>query len=42
MNVCTTIEGARATSMGMPVLDSIEVYSLQELHAELERTLAAS
>jgi len=34
VTVYTTIEGARAATMGMRHLDSVEVYSLQSLHAE--------
>ncbi|MCK2096135.1 carbamoyl-phosphate synthase large subunit [Thauera aromatica] len=39
LSVFTTIEGARAACMGMRHLaGSIEVYSVQELHAELNQT----
>ncbi|MDX9698107.1 MAG: carbamoyl-phosphate synthase large subunit [Rhodocyclaceae bacterium] len=35
LTVFTTIEGARAATMGMRHLDQLEVYGLQALHAEL-------
>ncbi|MCK2125604.1 carbamoyl-phosphate synthase large subunit [Thauera aromatica] len=39
LSIFTTIEGARAACMGMRHLaGSIEVYSVQELHAELNQT----
>ncbi|AUN94761.1 carbamoyl-phosphate synthase large subunit [Pseudazoarcus pumilus] len=38
VTVFTTIEGARAASMGMRDIGGLEVYSLQSLHAELNPT----
>jgi carbamoyl-phosphate synthase large subunit len=38
VTVFTTIEGARAASMGMRDIAGLEVYSLQSLHAELNPT----
>jgi len=35
LTVFTTIEGARAATLGMRQLDGLEVYSLQALHSEL-------
>jgi len=39
LTMYTTIEGARAACMGMRHLDSLEVYSLQSLHQELNKTV---
>ncbi len=39
VTVFTTIEGARAASMGMRDIAGLEVYSLQSLHAELNPSL---
>ena len=38
LTVYTTIEGARAACMGMRHLEGLEVYGLQSLHSELEKS----